>query len=342
MRQNIRFLALILLVLFCAVACKPTASPSPAATATMLPSATPSPLPPTPTFTPLPTATPTPLPPTATPIPPTVAPTSTPSTPVPAPAAPADPQPITFKASDGQELQGTYYPAAVENAPLVVLIHWVRGDQSDWTEIAFWLQNRGLGGQSPNPQNLPWHDPSWFPPMLEGQPVAVFAFSLRGCTPGGCDDWIPRQWLLDVQAAMQTASQLKGIDPQRIVAAGASVGADGAIDGCAWLNEQAVDSTAKSSAKCLGAFSLSPGGYLKIPYADAVKSLQAEQPPSLAWCLSAEKDQEAAAACGSARGDDYRAVSFSGSYHGMTLIDPQIEPKTMDLFLEWLKASLGQ
>lgn len=339
MRQSIRCLMLIFLAVSLVAACKSTASPLPAATTTTLPSATPSPtsLLPTPTSTPLPTVTPTPPLPTATstPVPPTATPTPIPPTPTPMPAAPADPQPIAFKASDGQELQGTFYPAAVEGAPLVVLMHWVGSDQSDWTEVAFWLQNRGLGGQTPNPKKLPWRDPSWFPSMLEGQQVAVFTFSFRGCTSEGCDTWNPAQWLVDAQAAMQAASQLKGIDPQRIVTAGASIGADGAIDGCAWLNDQEGD------AQCLGAFSFSPGSYFSVPYADAVKSLQAKQPPRPVWCLYSEGDSESAPTCKSAQGDTYRAVSFTGKAHGMILIAPGIEPPTLDLFLEWLTAGLG-
>ena len=42
-------------------------------------------------------------------------------------------------------LKGYYYPSASDQpAPLVVLMHWVMGDMSDWYEIAPWLQNRGL------------------------------------------------------------------------------------------------------------------------------------------------------------------------------------------------------
>jgi len=55
---------------------------------------------------------------------------------------PAIPQAVTFQASDGQELHGLYYPAKLNPAPLVVLVHWVRSDQSDWIDVALWLQAR--------------------------------------------------------------------------------------------------------------------------------------------------------------------------------------------------------
>ena len=240
--------------------------------------------------------------------------------------------PIDFSAEDGQELRGLYYPAAAENAPLVVHMHWVASDQSDWAEIAFWLQNRGLGGQSE--KKRPWLDPSWFPRMPDGQSFAVFAFSFRGCGQDGCDDWLPNEWLLDAQAAMNAASQLEGIDPQRIVSIGASIGADGAAHGCAFLNAQG------GAGRCLGTLSLSPGNYLSAPYAAAVKPLQAEQPPKPVWCFYAEGDVESAPTCKAESGDAFRAVDSPNNSHGMMLIQPEVEPKTLELMLDFLEFAL--
>ena len=73
---------------------------------------------------------------------------------------PPEPQEITFKASDGQALTGYYYPAAVSPAPVVVFMHWVGGDLSDWYEVAPWLQNRGLKNPFTNPGSEPWWDPT--------------------------------------------------------------------------------------------------------------------------------------------------------------------------------------
>jgi len=249
---------------------------------------------------------------------------------------PPAPQEFEFQAADGQALRGTYYPAAVNPAPLVVLMHWAPGDQSDWVEIAYWLQDRGLGGQSDNPGNVPWLDPSWFPKIpseWEEQSFAVFAFTFRGCE-GGCSSFDPPGWLLDAQAAMETARALEGVDPQRIVAAGASIGADGAPDGCYLLNQQYENS-------CLGAFSFSPGNYLTVPYADAVDEMEAAQPPKPDWCLFAEEDTAAAEACQSAAGDHYRMVQYNGRFHGMRLIDPNVEPDALLLLLEFIELSLG-
>ena len=172
-----------------------------------------------------------------------------------------------------------------------------------------------------------------FPEMLDGQSFAIFTFTFRGCE-GGCSSFDPEGWLLDAQAAMKTAQGLDGVDPQRIVAMGASIGADGAPDGCFWLNTESENS-------CLGALWLSPGRYLTVPYADAVDALGAEQPPKPDWCLFADQDTDSAQACQSASGGHYRMVQYDGSQHGMMLIGPDIEPNALLLILEFLALSLG-
>jgi len=244
---------------------------------------------------------------------------------------PAEPQEIEFQAEDGQSLIGRYYPSAVSPAPLVVLMHWAPGDQNDWAAIATWLQNRG--GRASTSGDKPWLDSSWFPALLEGQSFAVFTFTFRNCE-GGCKSFDRAEWLLDAQSAMRIAYGLEGVNPNRIATIGASIGADGAPDGCAWLNTQFPNS-------CLGALSLSPGGYLTIPYKDAVSDLGSEQPPKPAWCLYAEGDAESAQACEAASGDNYRSVKYSGNHHGMMLVQPELEPSALQIMLDFLKLAFG-
>jgi len=283
----------------------------------------------------LPTATvastPTEPPPT-----PTEAPTHTPVslTEEPPEALPPEPMEITFQTTDGQVLHGRYYPAAVSPAPVVVLMHWAPGDREDWNEIAFWLQNRGLAGTSANVGSVPWLDPSWFPPMPEGRSYAVFTFTFRGCD-GGCKEFLRDEWQLDAVAALETAMGLEGVDPARVVALGASIGADGAPDGCFMHNDVHAGS-------CWGALSLSPGSYLNVPYADAVAALGEEEPPKPVWCLYATEDAEAVSACRSASGDHYRAFEWEGQLHGMMLLTPDLDPNPMEVILDWLDVVLGE
>jgi hypothetical protein len=139
---------------------------------------------------------------------------------------------------------------------------------------------------------------------------------------------------MDARAAMAKARELEGVEPNRIVAIGASIGSDGAVDGCDWLNQQFPNS-------CLGALSLSPGGYLTVRYQDAVSDLSAEQPPKPAWCLYAQGDGESKKACKDASGENYKSVEYTGSNHGMELIQPEVEPSALQLILDFLKLTVG-
>ncbi len=262
---------------------------------------------------------------------PTEAPTPEPTEEPPA-GLPPDPQEIAFQAEDGRALQGRYYPAAAPGAPVIVLMHWAPGDLEDWNEIAFWLQNRGLSGTSPNVGTQPWLDPTWFPAMPEGKSYAVFTFNFRDCS-GGCASFDREGWRMDALAAMRTARSLEGVDPNRVTAIGASIGADGSVDSCGPLNAEAPNS-------CWGALSLSPGDYLNVPYADAVGILMQESPPKPVWCFYATGDGGAVQSCQSAGGDQYRTVEWDGNWHGMELIAPDRDPNAMQLILDFL-ATLG-
>ena len=264
------------------------------------------------------------------PPPPSPTPTLPPSpTPLPTPLSP-EPQEVIFTSGDGFELAGTYYPGNRVPSPVLVLMHWYPGDQTDWTEIAYWLQNRGLSGPG---GDVPWRDSAWFPSLPEGQSYAVFTFTFRGCQ-GGCRQADHQNWLLDARAGVQRASRLPGVDPHQIAAAGASIGADGAAAGCAAALES-------SSASCLGAFSLSPGNYLTNHYQEDLQTLGSAQPPRPVWCLYDVNDHTADL-CKELSGDHFSAQSYSGGYlHGMHLLNPDLEPNPLELMLEFLGETLS-
>lgn len=258
------------------------------------------------------------------------------SPPVVSNALPPEPQEIAFQASDGQALTGYYYPAAVNPAPLVVFMHWVGGNMTDWYEIAVWQQNRGQANPFPNPADMPWWDPSWFPQVPDDVSYGVFIFSFRDCQPydDGCTGWSD-SWLLDAQAAMQTALTLKGVDPTRIVAIGSSIGADGAPDACAWLNEQTPGS-------CKGTLSLSPGGYMDMPYPEVVQKFGESQPPVAAWCLADENEIGVCDAASNAGNPAYRGFMIPDGQHGNMLLRPNLDPLPMQLILDFLAQAVGQ
>jgi hypothetical protein len=264
----------------------------------------------------------------------TTAPTPEP-TPVPtdAPAPVTGPKPepsrIEFKASDGQELVGTYFPARLENAPVVVLIHWGRGDQKDWQAVGMtdWLQNwpesSGVGSlAAPARQGLPKHS---FPPMPQDLSFAVFTIDLRGfgeskrtsgSTKGGPG------WILDAEAAYAAAATLPGVDPERVAGIGASFGADSVTDGC--------------KEGCLGALAIAAGSYLGVDYGEAVKTLEDAGKP--AWCIVAENDGEAAPVCKAAGGTNYKMTLYPTGGHAMELFDPALtlDPPIGQVILDFL------
>jgi dienelactone hydrolase len=239
-------------------------------------------------------------------------------------------QSYTFTVSDGTELQGTFYPPENDNAPLIVLMHWARGDQNDYTAIAGWLQNRGEVANDPTAQNA-WQDASWFPKIDQGTSYGVFTFSFRDCEKG-CAAFHSQEWLDDAQSALEFARNLDYIDQDRILVAGASIGADGAADSCLYLNQAHPGS-------CKGAFSISPGSYLTETYADVVNQLGEAQPAVPAVCLYAPSDSSAAAACADLQADNYTSYPI-GNAHGMDLIDPQVQPNPLDLLLTFIRENL--
>lgn len=282
-------------------------------------------------------------PPTSAPTePPTVAPTEPPA-PTKAPSGlDANPQRIEFQAEDGKNLVGYYFPSKYADAPVVILMHWAGGDLTDWCEIAPWLQNRAdenpvkpercanAGAGLPASIAATWLDPTWFPSMNAEASMAVFAFDFRGygeSEAGGSGI----ELTLDAKAAFATASGLTGVDASRMAALGASIGADGAADGCLLYNQEA-------GSGCVGALSLSPGNYLEMDYAATV----AEIVPNPVWCLTTEGDEGSYSTCNAASGENYRTVIYTGSdQHGMTLLAPEFDPQPMILIQEFLELVFG-
>jgi dienelactone hydrolase len=259
---------------------------------------------------------------------------------------PVSQQQVEIITEDGRLLEGLYYPAKIPDAPVVVLLHWAPGSMDDWMEIARWLQNRldeiGMEDASPiiltgnnSKQTEDWTDRTWFPPMPEEASFAVLAFNFGAY---GNSAGKRATWLVDAQAGVRFAASLPGVNPHQISALGASIGADGAADGCYLFNDLGEMGT------CIGAFSLSPGNYLTndFSYGKAVSMLDQEGHP--VWCLAAEDDGDSPTACLSAEGNHYRSFIYPGNFHGMRLIEqylyplePPVDFDTLQLVQEWLE-----
>ena len=272
--------------------------------------------------------------PTATSLPTITPPPTTTYTPSPTPIVVLDPEPINieFTAIDGQELSGIYYPASENPAPLAVLVHWAEGDQTEWKHIATWLQNRGSLIRETDHNNS-WLSSDWFPDNTYPGPLGVFTFNLRECT-GECQAYLPTEWLLDMEAAMQTAAHLQGVDREQIITVGASIGADAALYGCDWLNRE-------REGVCRGTFSLSPASLLTIPYDQLVNDLIGIEPGVKIYCLYGLRDDASLETCGELpgiTGIDYGYIEN----HGLELIQPGLQQDTLLHLLEFIQASLGE
>ncbi len=243
---------------------------------------------------------------------------------------------LQITTSDGRILDATYYPAAKLNAPVIILLHWAMGEQSDWEQIAYWLQNRGAAGISDDNKGSPWLDPSWFPAMPAESSYNVLTFTFDNCAKGGCKTFARDQWLLDAQAAFEAARTLEGVDPNRIMGIGASIGADGAADGCLYINTE-------YPGTCKGALSLSPGNYLTLSYADVVRELSAMQPAVPTQCFYAVGDEESATVCKAIQDvESFTPLEYQGSAHGMQLIQPELEHDTLTLMQEFISDTIGE
>ncbi len=278
---------------------------------------------------PAPSATATDTPePTAT-IPPTI--TRTPTT-TPIVILDSSPLEIEFTADDGQVLSGIYFPADSNPAPLMILMHWARGDQEEWTEIALWLQNRSELVRTPD-YNISWKSSVWFPENTSGISIGVFTFTLRECT-GGCQNYLPTEWLLDIQAAITTAAGLTGVDRSLIMTAGASIGADGAVNGCAWLNQSGL-------GKCRGAFVLSPGSLLSVPFEKTALELLQNEPPIPVYCLYGLRDDASVETCSAV--PDAKLVDYGYiENHGFELLQPSQDPDPLILLLGFINTALSE
>ncbi len=256
----------------------------------------------------------------------------------------ADPQRVEFQADDGKNLVGYYYPSQYANAPILILMHWAGGDLTDWCEIALWLQNRrdenpvalercaNAGTDLPADLATPWLDSTWFPPMSPEVSIAVFAFDFRDYGESEKGLGGSSNWAKDAKAAFVTAAGFEGVDITRMASMGASIGADGAPDGCLLYDQEA-------GSGCVGAFSLSPGSYLGMRYETVVNDLA----PLPVWCLAGELDRESAPTCKSASRENYRSEIYPASNaHGMMLITPDLEPQPMILIQDFLELVFGE
>jgi hypothetical protein len=241
---------------------------------------------------------------------------------------PAEPLPVAFAAFDGAQLAGTYFAPLFDAAPVVVLFHQFGSNQHQWDDLARWLQT-----------GLPNAGADWLPPMPTGLTFAVLTLDFRGHGDSEGSMNIDTGLLLDAQAALSFAKTQPGVDPNRVITIGTSIGSDAAVDACVSLEGSNV-ADVQESLGCLGAMSLSPGSYIGVDYTNAANALLGAPHFAEIYCLAAEGDGPSPTTCNSVSGERYKAVIFPGSDHGVALLKSGFDPDIGSLILEFLLESL--
>jgi alpha-beta hydrolase superfamily lysophospholipase len=109
---------------------------------------------------------------------------------------------VNFNAPDGTPLVGTFYEAAPQPAPCVILVHMLGRQRDDWAAVAERLQQQGL---------------------------AALTIDLRGHGASGGTRTPLSRMADDVAAAVRWLGSRTGVRPNAIGIAGASLGASLAL-----------------------------------------------------------------------------------------------------------------
>lgn len=278
--------------------------------------------------------------PTATDAPPTA--TSEPPTPEPLPIFPAAPHRIEFQSDDGRMLVGTYYPASVNPAPIVILMHEGLAERSQMEPLALWLQNRpdelptGPTGQSAY---------DWMPSFpAEIGSVAVFAFDLRG--HGESEGPMPSDgqeidYSMDIRAAIAQAKTFEGVISEQVLSIGASMFADAALNGCITLDGTAILPEQPGNG-CVGVLSLSPFAFSGVPYDQAADAFLGTLSQPIVWCLHSTDDYQPETCAAIDGKERARAEIYPGGIHGVSLLQPGLDPDVGQVFVDFLLLSLAQ
>ena len=237
---------------------------------------------------------------------------------------------VTFAAEDGRELVGYFYPSWKPNAPVVVLMHQRQSDQSGWQESAIipWMQN--WGALDPSGQTYTYAG-GRLPQMPKDLSFAVFTFDFRGhgeslpLLDSADGSRYTSEFLLDAKAAYATAQTMPGVDPNKLIGIGASIGADAVVDAC--------------NDSCAGAFSVSPGNWLNVDFGEAAQALLRRGRP--VRCMYAVNDALSPQTCWSIQPSDlYKIFAYPGIKHGMTFFVPRkMEFGFGNNLLEFLQAA---
>jgi hypothetical protein len=239
---------------------------------------------------------------------------------------------VSYLAPDENLVDARFFPPEFDLAPFAVLMHqFDRDNVEQWEAFGYWLNNRLP--DTPTGDAV-YQDPTWFPDPTDEFNMGVLTFPFRGCEDGGCEGAPrdPQGWIADAQGALAFGYEVPFIAPDMIVAIGASIGADAAVEACRRLLADGFE--------CAGVLAISPGGYLENDFAAGVADLAEGGVP--VWCYAAEGDQESAQTCEAAQGEGYEVFLVEGDAHGIQLANPDINPSLPEVIVQFLQAVLPE
>lgn len=222
-------------------------------------------------------------------------------------AEPPEPRRVEFQSEDGIPLVGVYYPPASAPAPGVLLLHQNRASKEHWVPLIEALRA----------------------PSMPTYAIFAIDFPGHGESGGSLSDAAA---LAAARTALSEFRTFDGVDANRVILIGASFGADAAVDVC--------------GEGCIGAVSVSPGGWLGIPYQEALTALREQQDPPV-LCIASQQDEPSPSTCkgGETAGlSDYRVHIYDGSAHGNFLFFEETltpPPPIIDLIVQWLSDHLA-
>ncbi|MCA9903078.1 MAG: alpha/beta fold hydrolase [Anaerolineae bacterium] len=208
---------------------------------------------------------------------------------------------VTAEAHDGLTLVGEFYASTNEPAPAVLLLHMLGSRRSAWQPLIPWLSDAGYN---------------------------VLAVDLRGHgETQGAQDWPAAE--RDVETWLDWLGEQPSVMPDRIAIVGASIGANLALNGCAF------------DERCITTVALSPGlDYRGVVTEPAVSDGLAERSALLVASQRDAYSADSVKMLTTEASGELGLQLYPGSAHGTALLGAADAP-VIPLILNWLAAHLA-
>jgi len=212
----------------------------------------------------------------------------------------ADAEIVTAEASDGLTLVGEFY-ATEQPAPAILLLHMLGSQRSAWQPLIPWLVDSGYN---------------------------VLAIDIRGHDDtGGGQDWPAAE--RDVETWLDWLGEQPSVVPDQIATVGASIGANLALNGCAFDD------------RCVTTVALSPGlDYRGVVTETAIAEGLTDRSTLLVASQQDSYSADSVKTLAMEAEGELGLQLYMGSAHGTNLLREPGAP-VIPVILNWLTTHLG-